>query len=236
MRLFVGEHNKGVGGSDRFVLSIRSGLLHNGRATAFHHEGNRTVKTIAALFAFTLAALLVVLPARADDVFPAAQRLYLPSVRSLDAPTPEVTATPTATMTPAPTEDALFFRLARVLRCDPNAGVTYANGTVNVEGQLANGYLVAFSYAADGPIEATILSGPHEGYPYWDSGFFSHILGTGGPREGDWHFWIVDENDVRISAIADFHTDGEAHEGSCQQAILKFDTRYPGGTGVLPTR
>ncbi|MEZ4867445.1 MAG: hypothetical protein R3C14_39330 [Caldilineaceae bacterium] len=115
------------------------------------------------------------------------------------------------------------FNVGAVERCDPNAGITYVNGTVAKGGVPFNGALVAFSYAEDGPIVAQIASGPHEGYPNWPDGFFSHILGTGGPRAGEWYFWIVDEQDQRISVTIHLHTDSEAGEGMCQQGVLHFD-------------
>ena len=116
------------------------------------------------------------------------------------------------------------FSRALLQRCDPNAGVTYVQGTTYKNGQPTNGYRVAFSYAPDGPIVATVTSGPHQGYEGWGTGFYSHILQHDGPREGNWFFWIVDENGNRISAIANVHTDGEAGEGKCQQAIIDFDS------------
>lgn len=115
------------------------------------------------------------------------------------------------------------FNVGIVERCDPNAGVTYVNGTTAKDGVAVNGAFVAFSYAPDGPIVAKIASGPHAGYPNWPSGFFSHILGVGGPRQGDWYFWVVDAQDQRISVIIFLHTDGQAGEGKCQQGVLRFD-------------
>ncbi len=124
----------------------------------------------------------------------------------------------------APLEPSLFFSRALLQRCDPNAGVTYISGTVYAHGQPVNGYNVVFSYAPDGPIIASTVSGPHAGYEGWRPGFYSHILKGDGPREGDWYFWIVDNAGARISARAHVHTDGEAAAGKCQQAIIDFDT------------
>lgn len=115
------------------------------------------------------------------------------------------------------------FNVGLVERCEPNAGITYVNGTTAQDGAPVNGAMVAFSYAPDGPIVAKIESGPHPGYPNWPPGFFSHILGVGGPREGDWYFWIVDEQEQRISVLIYLHTDGQAGEGQCQQGLLRFD-------------
>ena len=49
-------------------------------------------------------------------------------------------------------------------------------GTTYKGGQPASGYLVAYSDAPDGPILATMQSGPHPGYEGWRTGFYSHIL------------------------------------------------------------
>jgi hypothetical protein len=144
--------------------------------------------------------------------------------------TPSATATPVPptatpvppTPTPTPSGDYLFNR-AELVRCDPNAGVTYVEGHVRQFGSPVNGYRVAFSYAADGPIVASILSGPHEGYTGWNPGFYSHILQAGGPREGDWWFWIVDGQNNRISEMAHVRTDGQTGPNTCQQAVIDFD-------------
>lgn len=139
------------------------------------------------------------------QTIPAAQ-LFLPLVRQNSPPLP-----------------TYEFNVGVVERCDPNAGITYVNGTTAKDGVPVNGALVAFSYAPDGPIVAKIESGPHPGYPNWSPGFFSHILGTGGPREGDWYFWVVDDQEQRISVLIYLHTDGQAGEGKCQQGVLRFD-------------
>ncbi|GIV77085.1 MAG: hypothetical protein KatS3mg050_1479 [Litorilinea sp.] len=141
-------------------------------------------------------------------------------------PTP-VPPPPTPTPVPqpqAPPQPTYEFNRAILQRCAPNAGVTYVEGTTYKNGQPVNGYRVAFSYAPDGPIVATVQSGPHEGYPGWRTGFYSHILKADGPREGDWYFWIVDASGNRISQIAHVHTDGEAGDGKCQQAVIDFDS------------
>jgi len=133
---------------------------------------------------------------------------------------------------PAPAEPApppasdpnLEFGRAVFQKCAPNAGVTYVEGTTYKNGQPVNGYNVAFSYAPDGPIVAQVVSGPHEGYPGWRTGFYSHILKPDGPREGNWFFWIVDGSGNRISAIGNVQTNGEAGDGKCQQAVIDFDS------------
>ena len=165
---------------------------------------------------------------------PTATVTSTPTQTSTATPTPTQTSTATSTPQPTPPGD-VYFNIAIVTRCEPNAGVTYVEGTTYVEGVPQSGYLVVFSWMADGPIVARTLSGPHEGYPGWDPGFFSHLLGTGGPREGDWYFWIIDETDARISEIAHVHTDGEAGAGKCQQAIVDFDSRLSGQPTPTPT-
>lgn len=148
-----------------------------------------------------------------------------PSVFATTPPNTEPTAAPTTTSTVTPTATpAYLFSRAELVRCDPNAGVTYVQGTVRVAGEPANGYDVVFSYEADGPIVAKTASGPHDGYWGWDPGYYSHILQAGMPRAGDWWFWIVDAWDVRISALAYVHTDGQSGPDTCQQAVIDFDT------------
>jgi hypothetical protein len=133
--------------------------------------------------------------------------------------------TPTATPTPSPTDEPTYlFNRAELVSCAPNAGVTYVEGRLRLNGQPASGYRVVFSWAPDGEIVAGITSGPHAGYEGWDPGFYSHILQTDGPREGDWWFWIVDEQENRISQMGYVQTDGVAGEGRCQQAVINFDS------------
>lgn len=136
------------------------------------------------------------------------------------APAPEQ---PTAAPQP-PSEPGLEFSRAILQRCDPNGGVTYVNGTVYKSGQPVNGYNVVFSYAPDGPIVAGVTSGPHAGYEGWNAGFYSHILKSDGAREGNWFFWITDGSGKRISKVGNVHTDAEAGDGKCQQAIIDFDS------------
>jgi hypothetical protein len=133
---------------------------------------------------------------------------------------------PSATPTASPTVEPIYlFNRAELVRCDPNAGVTYVEGKVRMDGEAANGYRVAFNWAPDGEIVAWTTSGPHPGYEGWDPGFYSHILQHDGPRQGDWWFWIIDEQGKRISQMAHVRTDGVAGEGHCQQAIINFDSQ-----------
>lgn len=143
---------------------------------------------------------------RAQTITIPAAQLFLPLVLQNSPPLPDYE-----------------FNTGVVEHCDPNAGVTYVNGITAKDGKAVNGAFVAFSYAPDGPIVAKIASGPHPGYPNWSPGFFSHILGVGGPRAGDWYFWVVDEQEQRISVLIYLHTDGQAGEGKCQQGVLRFD-------------
>lgn len=117
------------------------------------------------------------------------------------------------------------FNTGYVERCVPNPGVSYVNGTTALGGTPVSGQMVVVSYEPDGPIVAQVESGPHAGYPNWPEGFFSHILSTAGPREADWHFWIVDESNRRISVIVYLHTDDWEGSDACQQAIIRFDHR-----------
>lgn len=142
-----------------------------------------------------------------------------------NTPVPPTPAPAPQQAEPAPQPSTNYeFNRALLQRCDPNAGVTYVQGTVYKNGSPVNGYNVAFSYAPDGPIVAQVVSGPHPGYTNWNTGYYSHILKSDGPREGNWFFWIVDGNGQRISAIANVHTDGSAGDGKCQQAVIDFDS------------
>jgi hypothetical protein len=135
---------------------------------------------------------------------------------------PTATPIPQPTATPAPRYE---FNIAQLQGCEPNAGVTYVQGTTYRNGQPESGHWVVFSYAPDGPIVAKVISGPHEGYPDWNAGFYSHLLQAGSPREGNWWFWITDDSGRRISEMAQVHTDGVAGPGKCQQATIDFDSR-----------
>ncbi|NLE76035.1 MAG: hypothetical protein GX605_04705, partial [Chloroflexi bacterium] len=131
-------------------------------------------------------------------------------------------APPPPTAPPAPRYE---YNKALVQRCDPNAGVTVASGTVYRNHQPHNGAKVVFSWSADGPhATAPVISGPHPGYSSWAPGYYSHIIQAGGPREGTWYFWIINDAGQRISEVAMVHTDGTAGAGKCQQAIVDFDT------------
>ncbi len=143
---------------------------------------------------------------------------------------PRVVQQPTNTPVPAPPTaipapvSNFKFNSASLVRCDPNAGITYVQGRTLVGGQPQNGdWSVAFSYAANGPVVAQIKAGPHPGYEGWAQGFFSHILQTDGPREGNWFFWVVDPSGKRISEYANVQTNGSG--GSCQNAVIEFDSR-----------
>ncbi|MBX3054478.1 MAG: hypothetical protein KF753_23600 [Caldilineaceae bacterium] len=138
------------------------------------------------------------------------------------SPTPLATPSPTPTPSATPVVSSFVFNRAELVRCEPNAGITYVQGTLRLDGQPANGYRVVFSYAADGPVVAEMLSGPHSGYEGWNPGYYSHLLQTNGPREGDWWFWVTDGTGKRISQLGFVHTHGTAGDGQCQQAVIDF--------------
>jgi uncharacterized protein YraI len=146
-----------------------------------------------------------------------------PTATPVPAQPTQPPAAPTAT--PQPVSNRKF-NVAVVGRCDPNGGVTYVQGRTYIGGVPQSGdWSVAFSYAPDGPIVASIKAGPHPGYEGWDQGFYSHILKSDGPREGNWWFWVVDPAGNRISEMGNVRTDGEAGNGKCQQAVIDFDSR-----------
>lgn len=113
---------------------------------------------------------------------------------------------------------------ASVVRCDPQAGGTWFDGVVRKGGQPVNGLRVVWSYAPDGPwVTQPVITGPHEGYPGWSPGYFSHIVGAPpNPRAGTWYVWIVDGSGKRISEMASWTSTGPG-EGGCNQARIEFD-------------
>jgi len=99
-------------------------------------------------------------------------------------------------------------------------------GTVYKNGQPVNDKRVVFSYEPDGPwATPPQISGPHPGYTDWPPGYYSHIINAPGvgPKAGNWFVWIVNEQGVRISEIANFRTTGPGD--GCNEAVVDFDSR-----------
>lgn len=165
-------------------------------------------------------------PTHTPTVTPTASPTHTPTHTPTATPTHTPFVPPTSTPTPVDTpEPVIEYHKAIVQRCDPNPGITYAEGTVYRYHQPVNGVRVVYSWMPDGPwVTQPVISGPHQGYPGWNTGFYSHIIGVSGPREGTWYFWLVNEYGGRISVMAVVHTDGEAGPGKCQQAVIDFDT------------
>jgi len=134
------------------------------------------------------------------------------------------TATPPPPPPTAPPAPRYEFNIAVVGRCDRQPAGTWFEGKTYKNGQPSNGYNVVFSYAPDGPwVTQPAITGPHEGYPNWDAGYYSHIVSAAGPIAGTWYVWIVDGGGARISEMANFTSTGPG-EG-CNQAIVDFDSR-----------
>jgi len=149
-----------------------------------------------------------------------------PAPTAPPAPPPTNTPVPQPTQPPAPTaapKPQYKFNIVVVSRCERQPAGNWFEGTTYINGQPQNGYKVAFSYAADGPIVATIQSGPHEGYPGWKTGYYSHIINATNPQAGNWFVWVVDQAGQRISEVGNFQTTGPG-EG-CNQAVVDFDSR-----------
>ncbi len=141
-------------------------------------------------------------------------------------PPPTNTPVPQPTQPPAPTappKPQYKFNIVVVSRCERQPAGNWFEGTTYINGQPQNGYKVAFSYAPDGSIVATMQSGPHEGYPGWKTGYYSHIINATNPQAGNWFVWVVDDTGQRISEIGNFQTTGPG-EG-CNQAVVDFDSR-----------
>lgn len=137
------------------------------------------------------------------------------------APTQPPAAQPT--QPPAPSTKYKF-NIVVTSRCDRQPAGNWFEGRTYIGGQPTNGYKVVFSYAPDAaPITAPVISGPHDGYPGWNTGYYSHIINATNPKAGDWYVWIVDDAGVRISEIGKWTSTGPG-EG-CNQAVVDFDSR-----------
>ena len=108
---------------------------------------------------------------------------------------------------------------AELVHCDHNGINTQVRGTVRRNGQAVNGYRVAFSWQPDGEVVARRTSG--------EGGLYTHILHGAGPREGNWWFWIENEDEQRISEMGFVHTDQDPHTDKCQWAVIDFDIQNP---------
>ena len=152
----------------------------------------------------------------------------------LPTTTPEVTPEPTNTVTPSPTEEptttppptGYLFNEASVTRCDPQAAGTWFDGMVTLNGQPANGYNVVYSWLPDGPpCTEPVITGPHYGYT-WNDGYYSHLVGVGSPRAGDWYVWIIKSatDSTRISTIAHWQSTGPGPgDSGCNEATINFN-------------
>lgn len=144
-------------------------------------------------------------------------------------PPPPATNTPVPpppgpTATPVPPKSTYKFNVAVVGRCDRQPAGNWFEGKTYVNGVPQSGFKVVFSYAADAPwITQPQTTGPHEGYPGWDQGYYSHIISASNPIAGTWFVWVVDDAGVRISEIASWTSTGPG-EG-CNQAVVDFDSR-----------
>jgi uncharacterized protein YraI len=139
-------------------------------------------------------------------------------------PRPQPTAAPAQPQPTAVPARRYEYNVALVQKCERQPAGNWFDGTVYRGGQPHNGALVVFSYAPDGPhVTNPQTSGPHDGYPGWNAGYYSHIIHASGPEAGNWYVWIVDASGARISEIANWQSTGPG-EG-CNQATVNFDSR-----------
>jgi hypothetical protein len=148
-------------------------------------------------------------------------RTETPTITLTVTPTPTVTVTatltPTATLTATatPTPEPYLFGRAEVAACTPDDNTTRFSGVLDLDGQPADGYRVVFSYVENGPwVTQPAISGPTP------PGSYTHIIGVGVARVGDWFVWVVEENGERLSVSASFHSDGPG--GDCNVATINF--------------
>ncbi|MCX6050826.1 MAG: SH3 domain-containing protein [Chloroflexi bacterium] len=137
---------------------------------------------------------------------------------------PQPTAAPQAAQPTQPPKSTYKFNVVVVSKCEPQAAGNWFEGTTYIGGQPQNGYKVVFSYAPDGPpITDPVQSGPHQGYPGWRTGYYSHIIHAHGPEAGNWYVWVVDDAGQRISDIGHWSSTGS--DNTCNQAVVDFDSR-----------
>lgn len=159
--------------------------------------------------------------AEAVETVAVAANIPAPPPTNTPPPPPTNTPVPPPTAPPAPRYE---FNVAVVGRCDRQPAGTWFEGKTYKNGQPTSGYNVVFSYAPDGPwVTQPAITGPHDGYPNWDAGYYSHIVSAAGPIAGTWYVWIVDGAGGRISEMANFTSTGPG-EG-CNQAVVDFDSR-----------
>jgi hypothetical protein len=150
-----------------------------------------------------------------------------PTPRPTARPQPRPTSPPAPPAPPQPTAAPVRryeFNVAIVQKCDRQPAGNWFDGTVYKGGQPFNGARVVFSYAPDGPWASDpMISGPHDGYPGWNTGYYSHIINAAGPQAGNWYVWLVDGNGARISEMANWQSTGPGD--GCNQATVDFDSR-----------
>ena len=149
-------------------------------------------------------------------------------VANIPTPPPAPTTQPAPTPvppTPAP-GSSYEFNIVNVHSCAKQQAGNWFEGTTYKNGKPANGYRVVYSGTPDGAwTTQPVISGPHPGYDNWASGYYSHIIRAAGqgPIAGNWFVWIVNDEDKRISEIANFQTTGPGD--GCNQAVVDFDSR-----------
>ena len=125
---------------------------------------------------------------------------------------------------PLITKSTYLFNVVEVSNCLPQPAGNWFEGTTYINGQPANGYKVVFSYSpTTAPITAPMISGPHDGYPGWRTGYYSHIIRASGTVASDWYVWVVDDMGNRISEFGHWVSTGPGD--GCNQAVVDFDSR-----------
>jgi hypothetical protein len=115
--------------------------------------------------------------------------------------------------------------VGQVISHAPNAGTSYVFGHA-----WQSGVKVMFAWRGN-PALAETVTGPHEGYPGWDAGYYSFPLFVNGktPCAGEWDIWATDG--VRTSARVPFTTTGPG-EG-INQVEINFDLVTPAPAATL---
>lgn len=122
----------------------------------------------------------------------------------------------------------VYFRVSQSLQiCNDTRGQVWFEGTVNINGQPRNGYKVVFKSTkvpGNEPVTAPAITGPHDNYANWETGYYSHIVDASSSQAKDksLQIWIINDSGNKISDYAYWQTEGAS--GSCNKAVINFDS------------
>lgn len=134
-------------------------------------------------------------------------------------PTPEVRSSGNSGSSNSGQTASGHFRVEVQKICTGERGFTWFEGTVYVNNQPANGYLVAWA-SRKGSATFKLPSGPQGERPDWPAGYYAHLGPTDKFVARAWRAWIMNANGDPISDYGDWDSDGP--DGPCNKAIINF--------------